>query len=217
MLKAVIFDLDGVIANTEPIQAQARNELLRSFGLSAEGVNAAAIGRGKREWWSFVAKKHGLQLTGEELAVKDFALCLKYIKEKRLVSTTGIYDLLQSLRALKIMAAVASSSDRFYVEEVLKFVQLDKFFCGLACGDEVPASKPAPFLYKKALEICGVRAEEAFAIEDSDTGALAAKAAGVPCIAYDAEEAIAKQSFDTCVYRARTMQEILIYIKEHLK
>ena len=58
-MKAVIFDLDGVIADTEPIQAQARNDLLRSFGLSAEGTNSAAIGRGKREWWGIIAKEHG--------------------------------------------------------------------------------------------------------------------------------------------------------------
>ena len=213
-MKAVIFDLDGVIADTEPIQAQARNDLLRSFGLSAEGTNSAAIGRGKREWWGIIAKEHGLPYSGAEIAVMDFSRCLRYIRETHLAPTAGLRELLEYLRRSGVRTAVASSSDRFYVEDVLKYMELDGYFCGSACGDEVPASKPAAYLYQKALELCGVSAAESFAIEDSDTGALAARAAGIPCIAYDAAEGAAKQSFGTCVFKAKSMQEILSYMKK---
>lgn len=212
MIKAVIFDLDGVIADTEPIQERARNELLREFGLPAEKMSAEAIGRGKREWWESIVREYGLPYTGEEVAVRDFTLCLRYIKKMHLAPTEGVCDLLQYLRSSNIKAAVASSSDRFYVESVLKLMRLEEYFCGKACGDEVDASKPAPFIYERALALCGVRAEDACAVEDSDTGAQAANAAGILCVGYDSPKTAVKQSFVLCEYKAQTMQEILEYI-----
>ena len=140
--------------------------MLRSFGLSAEGTNSAAIGRGKREWWGIIAKgtRVALQRGGDRR--HGFFPMPPLYPGNASRSHGGIARIAGISPAFGIRTAVASSSDRFYVEDVLKYMELDGYFCGSACGDEVPASKPAPYLYQKALELCGVSAAESFAIEE---------------------------------------------------
>ena len=78
----------------------------------------------------------------------------------------------------------------------------------------MPCAKPAPDVYLKALRGCGVNASEALAVEDSDTGARAAEAAGIPCIAYDAvEDERLRQSFNICSYKVKKISDIVNIIK----
>ena len=73
----------------------------------------------------------------------------------------------------------------------------------------MPAAKPAPDVYLKALRLCGVSAAEALAVEDSDTGAKAATAAGICCVGYDACKDICfRQKLDICKYKVHNIREI---------
>ena len=95
------------------------------------------------------------------------------------------------------------------MECVLRTTGLEKYFCAMSCGDEVRAAKPAPDVYLRALALCGVSAGEALAVEDSDTGAKAAAAAGIACVAYDVVETDNwKQTFDVCRYKVKRMEDI---------
>lgn len=80
---------------------------------------------------------------------------------------------------------------------------------GLDVESISPAAKPAPDVYLRALALCGVSAGEALAVEDSDTGAKAAAAAGIACVAYDVVETDNwKQTFDVCRYKVKRMEDI---------
>ncbi len=216
MLKAVIFDLDGVLADTEPLHAQTRKLLYRELGIAADDTPDAAIGCGKREFWGHITEKYGFPCTGEELSLRDFSLVYELIVKTALPPTEGLIGLLKFLRESGLKTAVASSSDRKYVEDVLGHLGIGEYFCALACGNEVSAAKPAPFVYERALMLCGVRPEEAVAVGDSDTGAQAACAAGIPCIAF-AERAESGQTFGSCVFRVKDMAEISEYIRKEIK
>ena len=209
MIKAVIFDMDGVIADTEPLHEQARNILLADLGLDVESISPAAIGRSKRVFWGEVAEKYKLSLSADELTRREFVILMKIVDTARLRPIKGLPALLEFLRRAGIKAAIASSSDRNYVECVLRTTGLEKYFCAMSCGDEVRAAKPAPDVYLRALALCGVSAGEALAVEDSDTGAKAAAAAGIACVAYDVVETDNwKQTFDVCRYKVTRMEDI---------
>ena len=210
MIKAVIFDMDGVIADTEPLHEKARVRVLKSLGLDAEAISPLAIGRCKRAFWGEVADKCGLDFTADELTDREFKGIIDLAREEKLQPTPHLRELLVRLRADGIATAVASSSDKNYVNEILDITGLNEFFGVRASGDEVPAAKPAPDVYLKALDELGVKASDSLAVEDSDTGAKAAVAAGIRCVAYDAVTNPAlKQKFAVCAYKVNDMSEIV--------
>lgn len=209
MIKAVIFDMDGVIADTEPIHEKARNSLLSELGLDVERISPRAIGRSKRSFWGEVAKENGLTQTADELTVAEFDRIIETCRGG-IEATKGLSRLCGELKARGVAIAVASSSDRRYVDEILEAVGLSEYYATRAAGDEVENAKPAPDVYLKALGELGIAADEALAVEDSDTGAKAAKAAGIKCVGYDAVENPAlKQSFAACSYKVGDMFDVL--------
>ena len=209
MIKAVIFDMDGVIADTEPLHEKARNALLKELRLNVEKISPTAIGRSTRALWGEVVSQYSLPYTADELTVREFELLMKIAKNSGLRPSEGLPDLLMFLKERNIKAAVASSSDRNYVEYILSLMDLGQYFCATACGDEVLTAKPAPDVYLRALSLCGVKADETLAVEDSDTGAKAAAAAYIPCVAYDVvQDKKLKQKFDACSFKVHRMNDI---------
>lgn len=210
MIKAVIFDMDGVIADTEPIHACARNAMLAEFGLNVEKISPTAIGRSKREFWSEVAENYSLHFTADQLTKREFDLILEMAQTLELPATEGLEELLKELQIRGIKMAVASSSDHVYVSKILQITGLNKYFFATACGDEVQFAKPAPDVYLRALKLCNTSAECAVAVEDSDTGVKAAKAAHLFCVGYDVvSDNIFRQKLDLCDVKVKKMQDIL--------
>lgn len=209
MIKAVIFDMDGVIADTEPIHESARNILLSELGLDVETISARAIGRGKRAFWGEVVQQYRLPYTAEQLTVREFDYIMEIVGKMGLQPSAGLKELLEYLKACNIKTAVASSSDRNYVERILEVTDLKNYFSEIACGNEVAKTKPAPDVYLKILDLLGVKAAEALAVEDSDTGARAAAAAGIKCVAYDVVvDKKLKQKFNDCSYKIQDIRVI---------
>ncbi|MGN1076969.1 MAG: HAD family hydrolase [Candidatus Gallimonas sp.] len=209
-VKAVIFDMDGVIADTEPLHKESCRALLKELKLNVEEILPRAFARSKREFWAEVASENGVELSADELTKREFELLIGIIKRSGLKPSPGLTETLETLRERGKTLVVASSSDRVYVDTVLKITQTGKYFDRTVCGNEVKRAKPSPDVYLKALEICGITADEAVAVEDSDTGATAAVAAGIRCIGYDVvSDEIYRQSLRITDFKIKNMCELL--------
>ena len=197
MKKCVIFDLDGTLADTEPLHRESRCNILDEFGLD-DGVSGCSVGISLRTFWGGLSKRYNLPFDGESLTKRNLAEVAALVKERDLKPFDGVAELLNALKAKDFVLAVASSSDRDYVAEVLEYLGIRQFFDCLVCGDEVENLKPAPDIYLKAVKLCGVTADAAVAVEDSFVGASAAKAAGLYCIGFKPASAQVEQKLDCC-------------------
>jgi HAD superfamily hydrolase (TIGR01509 family) len=187
MLKNIIFDLDGVIVDSEPVHFKAHKKSIEKFGiqLSKGDYLKYGVARGDEFLFASMSKKFGKKINLEKARMFK----RKYFEEllqKELRLREGI-DVLLSFLKDRYSLAVASSSRGETIEAVLEKFEIFQYFEVVVGGDDVENVKPAPDIYLKVVAELNAAAGECIAIEDSETGLLAAKAAGLKCIAVPTE------------------------------
>lgn len=181
--RAVIFDMDGVIVDSEPRHERAFLEVLREIGYGdRHGIKFADyIGRTDQDLWvDFVTKHEPTQTLEELLALKRNRVVEILRREQPLFA--GLPELVEKL-AQKYRLALASGSERIVVAEVLALKNLGRFFSATITGSEVARGKPAPDIFLRAAELLGLPAADCWVIEDSKPGVAAGLAAGMQVIA----------------------------------
>lgn len=180
MLEAILFDLDGTIVDTESAEFEAwRRIYLRHGGHLPPSTWAKVVGqaRGRFDPAHHLEEQLARPLAKDvlhQLARAEFRLLLA---RRRL--RPGVRDLVRQAAAAGIRLAVATSSSRLWAEAMLRAYGLREAFAVLAGADEVARAKPAPDLYELALRRLDLAPQAALAIEDSPSGVLAARAAGL--------------------------------------
>lgn len=213
MIKAVIFDLDGTLVDSEPLHKVTRDNLLKKLGLFSEELSKNAVGISKRDFWAEVSKANGLKLDGNELTVEEFKDLLDLVVERNVKLTVGAVKLLEYLKSKGIKMAVASSSDEFYVNGVLKFVGIREYFDAVCGGDMVEKAKPFPDVYLKALKLLNASAKETLGVEDSNTGMKAVNNAGLTCIGCSANAVNVCGDYSSCYAVVDDLSKIIEIIK----
>ncbi len=183
-IELVIFDVDGVLLDSEPLHYRAKVEILQSYGLGETFDLGEYVGKPNRDLWTRIIQENHLNADPSELEKRQFNLILSYIRGDHLTETKGLLKLLTTLCDLHIQVAAASSSNRYYVDDILDYFSLKQYFCYSVTGDEVKFQKPSPDIYQKVLSLAGVSRENAIAIEDSKAGTQAAASAGIRCLGY---------------------------------
>jgi HAD superfamily hydrolase (TIGR01509 family) len=184
MIRALLFDFDGLILDTESPIYQSWQEIYRSYGLELPLSSwEKIIGTAEILFDPFIDLQTKLQRP----------LNIKYVEDHRLHRETnlilaqpimaGVMDYLSDARRLGLKTAIASSSNREWVTGHLERLQLLDFFDCIRTSDDVRNTKPDPELYLSALSCLDLNAEQAIVFEDSPNGILAAKRAGVFAIA----------------------------------
>ncbi|MDP4143379.1 MAG: HAD family phosphatase [Bacillota bacterium] len=184
--KAVIFDKDGVIVNTESIHNKVFNNFCTEHGWTITKEEYEEL-MGMTSTEKFIRLKQRFDFKDNITALVD-SFQYRYIdviaSSKELKPIEGVDILIKNLHKQGIKLAVASSATRKKIELVLDRFDLTKYFHATVSGYEVEKSKPAPDIFLKAAEKLVAAPEECIVIEDSANGVAAAKAANMYCIGY---------------------------------
>lgn len=181
MLKAVIFDLDGLLIDSTPVQQEANRIFLNNFGkivLPSTGREGMRIIDIIREYKDI----YDLPGSVEELYAKRQAIFFKLAKV-HLKLYPGANQLVEKLNKRSLRLALATSGDRDYVNLFFgKFPRISKFFSTIVTSEDVRRGKPYPDVYQIALVKLNIAADEVVVLEDSVNGITAAKTAGLQVI-----------------------------------
>jgi beta-phosphoglucomutase len=183
MLKAVIFDLDGVVADSHPIHEAAWKTLLLEQGLDSATLNLDFLytGHPRREILRHYlgsiasAEMERLGRRKDEL----YAVAAHKLKTK-----PGIPRVLSELNSAGILCALATSAGRTRAHESLEQFSITKEFSLIVTGEDAAVAKPAPEIFLLAAKKLDVMSKECVVVEDSVAGVLAALAAGMKCVGY---------------------------------
>jgi HAD superfamily hydrolase (TIGR01509 family) len=179
---AVVFDLDGLLIDSEQVWDEARQELARERGGRwTETASRDMMGMSSLEWSRYMHDVIGLSDPPEEISA-EVVRRLERIYRDELPLFDGAVEAVERLAA-RWPLGLASSSNRELIDLVLELSGLERFFRATVSSEEVRRGKPAPDVYLEAARRLGVSPERCAAIEDSENGILSAKAAGMRVLA----------------------------------
>jgi HAD superfamily hydrolase (TIGR01509 family) len=197
VIEAVIFDLDGVLLDSEQVWDEAREQLAKERGGRwHENAQRDMMGMSSLEWSRYMHDVIGLPEPPEEISREVVERLAKLYRE-HLPELPGAREAVERL-AMRWPLGLASSSNRELIDLVLELMGVAHLFRATVSSEEVARGKPAPDVYLEAARRLGVDPAHAAAIEDSENGIRAAKAAGMRVLAIPnehfppAEEALAQ-------------------------
>lgn len=184
MIRAVLFDMDGLILDSEPIHFQAFRGFMRNHGFELpESVMSEFIGYNEIENIRWLKEHYHLPQPLEELVRERRGVYAELLETADLPVFPGFWELSAEAKRCGLKQAVVSSSVRPQVEVPLRRLlggaDPYQYFDAIVTGDDVAHTKPAPDIYLLTLEQLGVSASEAIAFEDTPAGVKAAATAGI--------------------------------------
>lgn len=179
---AVIFDLDGVLMDSEQLWNQAREELVRSAGGRwRDDATRAMMGMSSTEWAAYMHDELEVPLEPAEIS-HAVVLRMEDLYRQCLPVLPGAVDAVRAMQT-RWPLGLASSANREIIDLFLELAGLSHAFAATVSSEEVAQGKPAPDVYLAAAERIGVKPERCAAVEDSSSGLRSAAAAGMAVIA----------------------------------
>ena len=186
MVKAVIFDMDGVIIDSEPLHLSIEEDIFKKLGISITyEEHNTFIGTTSHYMWNKIKTNHNLTDSLEELVELDSHTYLDFLTNTLdSQPIKGVKELIIDLHKNNIKLAVASSSPLNVIEKILSLFEIRNYFDYIVTGDYVSKSKPEPDIFLYAAKKLDADPKKCVVIEDSHNGVLAAKKANMKCIGY---------------------------------
>ena len=186
MIKAIVFDFDGVLADSEPLHLRSYQQVLSTLGvtLTRDEYYADYLGYDDQGVFTNLAAAHGFALDPRrlELLIAEKGRAYDAIVASGDVLYPGAAACVAQLAA-GFPLGIASGALRREIEAILRGARIDHHFRFIVASGDTPQSKPAPDPYRRAAELHGHAPQECLAIEDSRWGIESARAAGLRCIA----------------------------------
>ena len=186
MIRTVIFDMDGVIIDTEPLHHHSFFTQFAELGVSVSAAEYATfLGKSTRNVFQLLRQRYGLAPEVEALVQRKRELFNQAFDEAAGLSLLpGVRGLIEDLRHHGIQLVVASSASKATIARVFDRFGLGPYFTHRISGEDFAESKPNPAIFLRAAELAATPVTECMVIEDAANGVAAAKAAGIYCIAY---------------------------------
>ena len=185
MLEAVLFDMDGVIIDTEPFFLRSESMLLKEFGVDTElEYHFRYQGTTHEYMWETMKNEFNLDAPVGELVERANVIRNRLMEEDGLQPIPGVIPFIARLHEAGVPLAIASSSPLTDIHKAVKALDIEKYFSYLVSGESVAHSKPAPDIFLDAAENLKATPENCVVIEDSRNGVASAHAAGCKCIGF---------------------------------
>lgn len=182
-IKAVIFDMDGLMIDSEPIHLKAYNKAMKSLGVILSFKDYSKyLGISDIDISKDIIKRFKLNISKEELMKKKDVIYKKLLK-RDIIPKLGLVDLVKKLKNEGYLLAVASSSHTEEILIVLSTLNLKSFFKEIVSADNVKKAKPSPDIFLLTAKKLNVIPEDCLVLEDSSNGVIASKKAKMYCYA----------------------------------
>ncbi len=219
--QAVLFDLDGLIVDTEPYQFRAFQTLLARRGINLpESMMDSLLGYDEITNLRQLKPKYNLSEEPEELLKERRQIYVETISQEPIHAMEGFWEVSEEASRWGLTQAIVSSSPRQYVEIVLQRLfegrpeggDYRSHFAVIICGEDVERPKPAPDIYLLAAKKLGLAPEACLVFEDSPTGVQAAVAAGMSCLAVVTRYA-RPEDFSGALAVLPSLRQSLLYLR----
>ena len=187
MIQTVIFDMDGVIVDTEPVHHYAYNQHFKMLNIEiTPEMYASFTGNSTKNIFERLKATYNLEDDVQTLVETKRNLFNEAFDHKEdLYLLDGVEDLIKDLHHNGMQLVLASSSAKVTINRIFNRFGLHQYFSHIVSGEDFPKSKPHPAIFEHAAYISQTPRENCIVIEDSTNGIIAAKAAGIYCIGYD--------------------------------
>lgn len=189
MLKAVIFDMDGVIVDSEPIHHKAYENMFKDVGIKvSDALYESYTGQATLPICQHLCKTFDLKESPETLmALKRKHFKYLFDNDDSFQLIDGVLELIQDYHNNGLKLVLASSASMPNINRIFERFNLNQYFVAKLSGADLKASKPHPEIFINAAKASGFKREECIVIEDSTNGIKAANAAGIFCVAFDSK------------------------------
>lgn len=193
-IKAVIFDLDGLLIDSEPSWAEADKKLLGKRGYTpTDGLFVRRMGTGNKQTIEIYKNEFGINEQTQDLSDERLDLFYKYL-ESNLVLMDGAYDLIKKLfNDGKQLAIATSGSHKDKIDNIIKILGVESFFSVIITGQDIVNNKPAPDIFILAAKKLNVLPNECLVLEDAPNGVVAGKAARMVAYGVNKDSEIAQE------------------------
>lgn len=184
MIRGVLFDMDGVLTDSEPFICKAAVMMFKELGYEVTPDDFVPfVGMGENRYIGGVAEKYGIRIDIEKVKARTYEI-FSVIVRNQLSPFPGTWDFIYKCRNKNLKLALATSADKVKMDVNLKEIGIPPdTFDSIITGLEVENKKPFPDIYIKAASSLGLKPQECLVVEDAVSGIKAGKAAGCRCLA----------------------------------
>ena len=214
MIKAIIFDMDGLMIDSERVTFECYQEILKGMNLTMdEEFYKTLLGKPLKGIYQRFYDVYGNDFPIEDVIKDVHALMAKRFETEGVPIKTGLKSLLEYLKENNYKTIVATSSNRDRVDTILSQAQITDYFDDSICGDEVTKGKPNPEVFLKSCQKLGVNVDEALVLEDSEAGIQASYDAGIKVICIPDMKYPEKQYEEKTFKILKDLNDVTEYLK----